>query len=114
MKAERQFAKRISPRHFNFSPQLTALVGAIIDHDYGVRDSRGGRLTSLSIKSDGYVICGSTMSDGGGAFIGSANDLDRNLRAWKSELNADEKAEFERIYAARVTDYRPVQDSAVR
>ena|ERR1700733_11726611 len=114
MKAERQFAERISPHQFNFSPKLTARVGAIIDHDYGVRDSRGGHLTSLSITSDGFVTCASTMSDGGGAFIGSADDLDRNLIAWTSELNADDRAEFERIYAARVTDYRRAQVSAVR
>src|ERR1039458_5239218 len=49
------FAERISPRDLGFSPKMAAIVGAIIGHDYGVRDSRGGQLTSLAITSDGYV-----------------------------------------------------------
>jgi hypothetical protein len=100
------FAERVSPRKFNFSPKLCALVGAIIGHDYGVRDSRGGQLTSLSITSDGFVICGSTMGDGGGAFIGDATDLERNLALWKAELTPEDRAEFERLYAVNVTDWR--------
>jgi hypothetical protein len=100
------FADRIDPHRFNFSPKLVAIVGAIIGHDYGVKDGRGGTLTSLSITSDGYVNCGSTASDGGGAFIGSADDLERNLAAWKAELTDEDRTEFDRIWKARVTDYR--------
>jgi hypothetical protein len=100
------FADRIDPHKFNFSPKLTAIVGAIIGHDYGVRDRKGGTLTSLSITSDGFVTCGSTASDGGGAFIGSADDLDRNLAEWKADLTAEDRAEFERTYKASVTDWR--------
>src|SRR5712664_4154548 len=68
-------AERLNPRQYGFSPKLTAIIGAIIGHDYGVRDTRGGHLTSISITSDGYVIARSTASDGGGAFIGDARDL---------------------------------------
>jgi hypothetical protein len=39
-----QFVDRINPARFNFSPMLTAIVGGIIDHDYGVRDRKGGKL----------------------------------------------------------------------
>jgi hypothetical protein len=101
------FAERINPSNFNSSPKIVAIVGAIIGHDYGVRDGRGGKLYSLSITSDGFVTCGSTASDGGGAFIGSASDLDRNLNLYRSKLTADDLADFDRIYAARVIDYRP-------
>jgi len=100
------FAERINPRNFNFSPKLAAIVGAIIGHDYGVRDGRGGYLTSISITSDGYVLAGSTASDGGGAFIGSADDLDSNLNLYKADLTADDRAQFERIYLTRVKDWR--------
>jgi hypothetical protein len=103
------FAERINPRQFNFSPKLVAIVGAVIGHDYGVRDARGGRLYSLSITSDGYVVAGSTASDGGGAFIGSAADLDRNLDAWRAALTEQDRVEFDRIYQARVIDYRPAR-----
>jgi len=105
-----EFAERINPRNLGFSPKLTAIVGAIIGHDYGVRDRKGGRLTSLSITSDGYVTCGSTASDGGGAFIGSADDLDRNLEQFimvlHNDVSDEDAEEFERVYKANVKDWR--------
>jgi len=105
-----EFAERINPTNLGFSLRMAAIVGAIISHDYGVRDSRGGRLTSLSITSDGYVTAHSTASDGGGAFIGSADDLGRNLEQFVMVLHndvSDEDAEeFERLYAANVKDWR--------
>jgi len=105
-----EFAERINPRNLGFRPKLTAIVGAIIGHDYGVRDLRGGQLTSLSITSDGYVTCGSTASDGGGAFIGSADDLDRNLEQFimvlHNDVSDEDAEEFERVYKANVKDWR--------
>lgn len=104
------FADRIDPSKFNFSPKLVAIVGAIIGHDYGVRDGRGGKLSRLSITSDGFVTAASTMSDGGGAFIGSADDLERNLSEYRTELTDEDRSEFDRLYMANVTDWRsPVQ-----
>ena len=104
------FAERINPRNLGFSPKLVAIVGAIIGHDYGVRDRKGGQLTSLSITSDGYVTCGSTASDGGGAFIGSADDLDRNLEQFimvlHNDVSDEDAEEFERVYKANVKDWR--------
>ena len=100
------FALRIHPGKLGFSPKLTAIVGAIIGHDYGVRDARGGKLTSLSITSDGFVICHSTMSDGGGAFLGSADDLQRNLKLFVAELAPKDFAEFSKLYGQNVKDWR--------
>jgi hypothetical protein len=104
------FAERINPRYLGYSPKMTAIVGAIIGHDYGVRDSRGGRLTGLSITSDGYVTAHSTASDGGGAFLGSADDLERNVEEISLHLHdaaSDEDAEeFDRLYKASVRDWR--------
>jgi hypothetical protein len=105
-----EFAERINPRNLGFSPKLTAIVGAIIGHDYGVRDRKGGRLTSLSITSDGFVTASSTASDGGGAFIGSADDLDRNLEQFimvlHNDVSDEDAEEFERVYKANVKDWR--------
>lgn len=100
-----EFAKRIDPPNFNFSPKMAAIAGAIIGHDYGVRDRKGGRLTSLSITSGGFVICGSTAHKGG-AMVADAEELERNLEMWKADLSAEDRAEFERIYKARVIDHR--------
>jgi hypothetical protein len=105
-----EFAERINPSKFNFSPKLVAIVGAIIGHDYGVRDGRGGKLSSLSITSDGFVTASSTMSDGGGAFIGSAAELERNLAEYRTKLTDADRAEFDRFYKVNVRDWRsPVQ-----
>ena len=104
------FAERINPRNLGFSPKMSAIVGAIIGHDYGVRDRKGRYLTALSITSDGYVTCSSTASSGGGAFIGSAEDLERNLEQFTMALHdgaSDEDAEeFERLYKQNVRDWR--------
>ena len=106
----KELAERINPRNLGFSPKLTAIVGAILGHDYGVRDRKGGLLSSLSITSDGYVTASSTASDGGGAFIGDAQDLDRNLEQFvmvlHNEVGDEEAEEFERLYKANVTDWR--------
>ena len=108
MKAEtiKKFAERINPRQFNFSPKLTAIVGAIIGYDYGVRDRKGGHLTSLSITSDGFVTAHSTASDGGGAFIGSASDLDRNIELYLGELQPSDVVAFKALYKSCVSDWR--------
>ena len=34
--ASPEFAERINPTNLGFSPKMTAIVGAIIGHDYGV------------------------------------------------------------------------------
>jgi len=103
-----KLAERMNPRAAGFSPKMTAILGAIIGHDYGGVDSRGGRLTSICISSDGFVTAGSTSSDGGGAFLGSASDLERNLANLLDalHLNESEALAFERVYADRVQDYR--------
>ena len=100
-------AQRINPRKFGFSPKLTAIVGAIIRHDYGVVDRKGGKLSGLSITSDGFVIAGSNVHDSG-AFLGDYRDLEANLNLWKSELTSEDRAEFERLYKANVIDWRNV------
>lgn len=99
------FAERINPGQFGFSPKLVALVGAIIGHDYGVRDGRGGKLSSLSITSDGYVMAQSTAHESG-AFIGDVGDLEANLSIWKEELSPEDQAQFNRLYVANVKDWR--------
>lgn len=101
-------ADRINPTTLGFSPKLAAIVGAIIEHDYGVRDGvRGGQLLApLSITSDGFGTAVSTASSGGGAFIGTARDLERNIKAFKAALSAEDRAEFETFYARNVKDWR--------
>ena len=100
VKIDHAFADRINPRRFNFSPKFVALVGAIIGYDYGVRDGRDNHISSISITSDGFII-GSCN-----AFLGSADDLARNLQDYFTVLSKDDKEQFTTLYAARVKDWR--------
>ena len=96
------FADRINPRKFNFSPKMTALVGAIIGHDYGIKDNRGNTLRSISISSDGFV-----MGNGSSAFIGTASDMDANLLQFTTFcLKRADRKRFASLYKERVIDWR--------
>lgn len=101
------FAERVNPAKFRFSPQMVALVGAIIGHDYGARDGvRGGQLLApISITSDGFVQTASTAHESG-AFIGAVSDFERNIAAYKQELIEADLVRFEELYAINVKDWR--------
>lgn len=102
---EEEFAERIYPRKFGFSPRMAAIVGAIIGHDYGVRDSRGGYLTHLHITSDGFVMASSTVHDSG-ALLTNIAELTANLAPYLAELTERDRLEFQRLYKGNVKDYR--------
>lgn len=93
------FAERINPRNLGFSPKLVAIVGAIIHHDYGVRDRKGNLLSGFSVTSDGYAISG-------GAFLGDIGEIEQNLRLFRGDLSESDRAEFDRLYVQNVLDYR--------
>jgi len=99
---------KLNPLKLGFSPFMAAVVGAIIEHDYGVRDRKGGRLTGLSITSDGFVVASSTAHESG-ALLGSVDDLDRNLALLlqDADLDREERKEFAELYQSHVADWRP-------
>ena len=100
-------AQKLNPQYLGYSPMMAALIGAIIGHDYGARDLRGGMLTGLTITSDGFIIA-STTSHEIGAFFGTADDLTRNLKQLLSEANltVEERKQFAALYRENVTDWR--------
>ena len=102
-----ELVTKLNPTQYGFSPKLTAIVGGIIGHDYGVRDRKGGKLGPLSITSDGFVIAQSTAHESG-AFIGEARDLERNLELLLTDakLTDDEQTEWDNLYRRNVTDWR--------
>jgi hypothetical protein len=106
-KMETILADKLNPQKLGYSPFMGAIVGAILGYDYGVRDSRGGRLTGLSITSDGFLM-GSTTSHETGAFLGAVDDLDTNLAKLVQDANLTpaERQEFAELYKARVLDWR--------
>jgi hypothetical protein len=91
----------------NYSPQMTAVAGAILGHDFGLRDRRGNRWVGLSITSDGFVIA-STEPVSSGAMIGTADELAHNLALLicDANLTPEETKEYGRRYDAHVTNWR--------
>jgi hypothetical protein len=104
---KRSLADVLNPRQYGFSPKMSAIIGAILGHDYGVRDGRGNHIVGLSITSDGFVL-GSTVPLSSGAFVGDVADLERNLAFLleDAKLSPQERAEYDKLYAARVQDWR--------
>ena len=100
-------AEKLNPRKLGYSPKMAAIVGAIIGHDYGSRDPRGGKIGHISITSDGFIIA-QTTSHETGAFLGEASDLERNLIMLvdDAKLTKEERAEYDRLYHSNVTDWR--------
>lgn len=100
-------AEKLNPKAHGFSPMMTALVGALIGHDFSARDPRGGKLGHLSITSDGFLIADTTSHETG-AFIGTAADFERNLAAIlkDADLTEEEQAQFSVLKARNLTDWR--------
>lgn len=99
------YAARINPARFNFSPKLTAIVGAIIHHDYGIRDRKNGKLSHLSITSDGFVLADSSAHESG-AFISDYDTLRLVIQQWLTELSDADAARFWELWRANVRDWR--------
>lgn len=101
-------ARKIEPERFGYSPKMTNLVQAMIGYDYGARDERGNEWISLSITSDGFVQA-ATMPISSGAFIGSVEDLNRNVKSLLADakLNDQENTLFWSLYRRHVSDWRP-------
>lgn len=101
-------ALKLEPEARGYSPKMTLLVGALLGFDYGARDHRGNKWTGLSVTSDGFVQA-STEPISSGAFIGSVEDLDRNVRSLLSDahLSNQEDTLFWSLYRTHVQDYRP-------
>lgn len=99
--------EKLNPAKLGYSPKMASILTAITGHDYGSRDGRGNLYTGLSITSDGFVIA-QTEPISSGAFLGTASDLTRNLNRLIEDANLtpEERAEYERLYTAHVTDWR--------
>jgi len=92
-------AEKLRPDRFTaMSGKMAAIVGYILGESWSQPE-----ITALSVTSDGFVT---TESE----FLGEAADLDRNILNLlvAADLNAEERAEFERLYRDRVDDWRPV------
>jgi hypothetical protein len=92
-------ADKLRPDRFSaMSSKMAAIVAYILGESWTEPE-----IAALSVTSDGFVLTDAE-------FFGEAADLDRNLLNLlvAAVLTPEERAEFERLYRARVDDWRPV------
>ena len=92
-------ATKLQPERFSaMSGKMAAIVGYILGESWTEPE-----IAALSVTSDGFVLTDAE-------FFGEAADLDRNLLNLlvAAEVTPAERADFERLYRARVDDWRPV------
>jgi hypothetical protein len=93
----REFAARVNPAKFGFSPKLTSIVGAIIGFDYG------DGLHHLTITSDGFVT-GFVAEIS--VFIGDVEGMEYTLKIWRDSLSKQDRKKFDVLFKNNVTDWR--------
>jgi hypothetical protein len=87
---------------------MAAIVGALLNVDYGVLGGRIAQLTGeFNITSDGFVIASCEHHDSG-AFIGTAADFERNIIQLlkDAKLTETEESEFWLQYVSKIHDWR--------
>ena len=87
----------LHPRRFSaMSPKMTAIVAYVLGEHWTEPE-----VAWLSVSSDGHVV-----SDA--HFIGSGQDLDRNIANLldAAELTEEQRREWHVLYCAKVDDWR--------
>ena len=95
--ATEALVQKLHPRRFTeMSSRMAAIVGYVLGQEW-----TNPTIAWLSVTVDGHVVSDST-------FIGSAEDLDRNVRTLLevADLSPEELAEWKRRYVAKVDDWR--------
>ncbi len=99
-----ELAKKLHPSGFTeMSAQMAAIVAYILEEDW-----TDPGLAELHVTSDGFVLGRQAGDVGCNAWIGSVQDLDRNVSnlLHVADLTPEERQKWEELYRARVTDWR--------
>jgi hypothetical protein len=102
--SKEDLAQKLHPRKFTaMSGKMAAIVGYVLDQDW---TSPG--LAEMAITSDGFVLARRDGDIGCNEWIGDVGDLERNVHNLldAAELSQDERTEWQRLFQARVTDWR--------
>jgi len=104
----RALAAKLTPHIHGFPTRMTAVIGAILNYDYGVREPDGGKLTYIHITKSGDVVSLCTGCTQPLVYIGPVQTLEQDIRTLtkRAKLTQTEIEEFERVYRLRVKDWR--------
>jgi hypothetical protein len=106
--------QKLDPRRFTaMSPKMAAIVACILDDQATFRTQPV--IVELCITSDGGLLARHAGDIGFNDFIGSADDLERNLTQLEiaAELTPDEIDQFDALVRTRVSDWRNGPDAAI-
>lgn len=101
---ESNLAKKLNPNRFTaMSGKMSAIVAYILGEHW-----TDPAISDMAISSDGFLLAQHEGDIGLNDFMGAASDLERNCRNLiaVAELTEDEQAEWQRLYKARITDWR--------
>ena len=96
-------ARKLHPRNFTaMSGKMAAIVGYVLGEEF-----TSPQVAELAVTSDGFVLARRSGDIGCNDWIGEVGDLERNVRNLleAAELTSDERAEWQRLYTASVTDW---------
>ena len=99
-------AQKLHPSRFTeMSPKMAAIVGYILGESWTEPE-----VAELAVTGDGVVLARTDGDVGMSAWVGSAEDLDRNVSSLLAVagLTEQERALWRGCYTARVDDYRGV------
>jgi hypothetical protein len=97
-------AQKLHPRRFTaMSGKMAAILGYVLDQQW-----TSPELAEPAITGDGFVLGRRSDDIGCNEWIGTAEDLERNVRNLldAAELDSAERVEWRRLYTAKVTDWR--------
>ena len=103
-KVQSSLAKKLNPNRFTaMSGKMAAIVAYILGEKW-----TDPAISDMAITSDGFLLAQHEGDMGLNDFMGAASDLDRNVANLivTAELTQDEQAEWQRLYKARITDWR--------
>ena len=97
-------AQKLHPGRF---PGMSPKMAAIVSYVLGEGEWTDPAIQEMAIASDGGVLAGHVGDVGLNDFIGSAEDLERNVRNLLdvAGLTDEERAEWDRIYG-KIIDWR--------
>jgi len=97
-------AKKLNPSRFSaMSGKMAAIVAYILGEKW-----TDPAINDMAITSDGFLLAQHEGDMGLNDFMGAASDLERNVANLMiaAELTEGEQAEWQRLYKARITDWR--------